>query len=170
MTSENPITVDRRHFEDLTLGEVIELGRTRVTRDMILGFAREFDPLPFHIDEQAAKASLLGGLAASGWHTAGLSLRLLVDAFLSGVASAGGLGFSGLKWLRPLMVDDTIGGTATVAALRRSRAHPQWGIVEIDFDIRNQKDQPVMTMRLANLVELRDPHAPFDGPEQGTPA
>jgi acyl dehydratase len=152
----NPVTKDRRHFEDLRLGETIELGSTKVSKEMILSFAREFDPLPFHLDEKAAKASLLGGLASSGWQTGALSLRMLVDQFLSKIASAGGLGFTDLKWKAPVMVNDTIGGTATIAELRRSESHPQWGIVKIDFDIRNQKNQQVMTLRLANLVDVRE--------------
>lgn len=153
----NDITRDRRHFEDLTVGEVIELGNVRVTKDMITSFAREFDPLPFHLDEKAAKASLLGGLASSGWQTGALSLRMLVDSFLSRVASAGGLGFSDLKWKKPVMVNDTIGGTVTIVELRRSSTHPQWGIMKLDFDVRNQKNQQVMTMRLANLIDARQP-------------
>ena len=153
----NPVTRDRRHFEDLRIGEVIDLGHVRVTKDMIITFAREFDPFPFHLDEAAAKASLLGGLASSGWQTGGLSLRLLVDSFLSKVASAGGLGFTDLKWKNPVMVGDTIGGTVTIADLRRSESHPQWGIMTLDFDVRNQKDQPVLTMRLANLIDTRNP-------------
>jgi acyl dehydratase len=155
----NPVTKDRRHFEDLHVGEVIELGQITVTKQMITGFAREFDPFPFHLDEQAAKASLLGGLASSGWQTGGLSLRMLVDSFLSKVASAGGLGFSDLKWKNPVMVGDTIGGRVTIAELRRSGSHPQWGIMSLDFDIRNQKDQKVLTMRLANLIDTRTPGA-----------
>ena len=151
----NPVTANRRHFEDLSVGEVIDLGHATVSRDMIIGFAQEFDPFPFHLDEAAAKASLLGGLASSGWQTGGLSLRMLVDSFLSRVASAGGLGFTDLKWKNPVMVGDTIGGTATIAELRRSASHPQWGIVTLDFDVRNQQGKPVLTMRLANLVECR---------------
>src|SRR5690606_38507372 len=152
----NPVTKDRRHFEDLAEGEVITLGATKVTKDMITTFAREFDPFPFHLDEKAARESLLGGLASSGWQTGGLSLRMLVDAFLSRVASCGGLGFTDLKWRTPVMVDDTISGTAQIVELRRSQSHPQWGIVTLDFDIRNQNNKPVTSMRLANLVECRD--------------
>ena len=155
----NTVTADRRHFEDLAVGEVIALGHTKVTRDMIIGFARQFDPFPFHLDEAAAKASLLGGLASSGWQTGALSLRMLVDSFLSTIASAGGLGFRNLKWKNPVMVDDTIGGTVTIVELRRSESHPQWGIVTLDFDVRNQKQAPVLTMRLANLVDTRNPGA-----------
>ena len=153
----NPVTKDRRHFEDLRIGEVIDLGHTKVSKEMIITFAREFDPFPFHLDETAAKASLLGGLASSGWQTGALSLRMLVDSFLSTVASAGGLGFTDLKWKNPVMVDDSIGGTVTIADLRRSESHPQWGIMTLDFDVRNQKDQPVLTMRLANLIDTREP-------------
>ncbi|MHB1104272.1 MAG: MaoC/PaaZ C-terminal domain-containing protein, partial [Devosia sp.] len=76
----NPITTNRRHFEDLALGEVIGLGQVTVSKEMIIAFASEFDPFPFHLDEAAAKTSLLGGLAASGWQTAALSLRLLTDS------------------------------------------------------------------------------------------
>jgi len=152
----NPITANRRHFEDLALGEVIDLGQTTVSKDMILSFAREFDPLPFHLDETAAKASLLGGLASSGWQTGALTLRMLVDRFLSTIASAGGLGFSDLKWKNPVMVGDTIGGTATIAELRRSTSHPQWGIVTLDLAVLNQKGKSVLNMRLTNLVDVRE--------------
>lgn len=157
----NPITASRRHFEDLAIGEVTKLGQTVVTKEMIVTFAREFDPFPFHLDEEAAKKSLLGGLASSGWQTAALTLRMLGDNFLTGIASMGGLGFSDLKWKKPVMVGDSISGTATISALRRSRSHPERGIVTIDLDIRNQRGEPVMSMRLANLVELRDPSVPM---------
>ena len=157
----NPVTADRRHYEDLAVGEVVDLGRTTVSKEMIISFAREYDPFPFHLDEAAAKASLLGGLASSGWQTAALTLRMLGDSFLNQVASMGGLGFSDLKWKKPVMVGDSISGTATIAALRRSRHHPERGIVTLDLDIRNQKREPVMSMRLANLVELRDPSVPL---------
>ena len=163
----NPVTASRKHYEDLVLGEVIDLGATKVTKDMIVSFAREFDPFPFHLDEEAAKASLLGGLASSGWQTAALTLRMLGDRFLNTIASMGGLGFSDLKWKKPVMVGDTITGTATIAGLRRSRHHPERGIVTIDLDIRNQHREPVMTMRLANLIELRDPTVPLT--EGGNP-
>jgi acyl dehydratase len=155
----NPITADRRHFEDLSLGETIPLGKVVLTREMITSFAGEFDPFPFHLDDAAARASMLGGLAASGWQTAALSLRLLGDAFLNTIASMGGLGFSDLKWRRPVMAGDTITGSATITALRRSRHRPERGILTIAFDMRNQRGEQVMTLQLANLVEVRDPAA-----------
>jgi acyl dehydratase len=155
----NPITANRRHFEDLSVGEVIPLGKVTVTKEMITSFAREFDPFPFHLDETAAKASLLGGLAASGWQTAALSLKLLDEAFLNTIASMGGLGFSDLRWRKPVMVGDTITGTVAIVGLRRSKHHPERGVLTIDFDIRNQRGEQVMTLKLANLIELRDPSA-----------
>jgi acyl dehydratase len=161
----NPVTQNRRHYEDLKVGEVVDLGHTSVSKEMIVSFAREFDPFPFHLDEDAAKASLLGGLASSGWQTAALRLKMLGDSFHNTIASMGGLGFSDLKWKKPVMVGDTIGGTATIASLRRSRHHPERGIVQLDLDIRNQKREPVMSMRLANLVELRDPSVPPEAAE-----
>jgi acyl dehydratase len=159
----NPITVNRRHFEDLRVGEIIELGDMVVTREMIFEFAREFDPFPFHLDEDAAKASLLGGLAASGFQTAALTLRMLGDSFLNHVASMGGLGFADLKWPRPVMVGDTISATATLVGLRVSRSHPERGIVTNDLAVRNQKAEPVMTMRLTSIVEVRHPGPVTDG-------
>jgi len=158
----NPITKDRRHFEDLTVGEVIKLGERHLSKDDIISFAKQFDPLPFHLDEDVAKKSLLGGLASSGWQTAGFSLRMLVDEFLNKVAGMGGLGFDNLKWKRPLMKNDTLTGTVTIASLRRSHSHPRMGIVVFDFDMRNQNNQEVMTLSLTNLVEVRDPSAPFE--------
>jgi acyl dehydratase len=146
---------DRRHFEDLNEGEVVVLATTEITREMIFEFARQFDPLPFHLDEAVAKKSLLGGLAASGWQTAAVSLRLFVEGFLGHVASLGGLGFSNLKWIRPVMAGDIIGGTVRISGLKISKSRPDWGIVDFDFDIRNQKNQPIMSMRLTNLVARR---------------
>jgi acyl dehydratase len=153
----NPITASRRHYEDLAVGEVIALAPTTVTKQMIFDFAREFDPLPFHLDEAAANASLLRGLASSGWQTLGLTLARLSAGFLNSIASEGGLGFTDLKWRRPTMAGDTISGTATIAALRRSRSRPASGIVTIALDVRNQRGESVMTMQLANLVTVRHP-------------
>ena len=150
------ITTGRRHYEDLSVGETVALGSTTLTREMIFAWAKEFDPLPFHLDEEAAKKSLLGGLAASGWQTGALTLRLLGDTFLNTIAAAGGLGFSNLKWKKPVMVGDTISPTATVASLRRSAHHPDRGIMTLDLVVKNQRGEEVMTMTLANLVETRE--------------
>jgi acyl dehydratase len=142
----------RRCFEDLAVGEVIPLGRTTLTRQMILDYAAEFDPLPFHLDEAAARASLLGGLAASGWQTAALSQRMLDEAFLNSVSTRGMLVLADLKWKRPVMAGDTISGQARIIDLRPSAQSPGAGIVTIGVDIRNQKGQAVLAMQLNWLV------------------
>jgi len=164
----NAPLAQRRYYEDLVVGETMPLGSVTLTREMIIGWAREFDPLPFHLDEEAARKSLLGGLAASGWQTGALTLKLLGDTFLNTIASAGGLGFSDLKWKKPVMVGDTIFPTATLQALRHSHGHPDRGIITIDLLVKNQKGEEVMTMSLANLVATRDaattplPAQPYD--------
>ena len=153
----NAITHGRRHYEDLVVGEKIALGPRKVSKADIIAFATEFDPFPFHLDEKAARQSLLGGLAASGWQTGALSLRMLVDGFLSHIASMGGLGFTDLKWRKPLMKGDTLSGSATITSLRRSASHADMGILTIAFDMRNQNNEQVMTLNLTNLVEVRHP-------------
>ncbi len=145
----------RRYFEDLSEGDTHDLGATLVTREMILDFAHEFDPLPFHVDEDAARRSLLGGLSSSGWQTGALTLRMLADVFLARVVALGGLGFSNLKWKRPVMVGDTISATATIASLRPSDGDPGRGIVILDIETRNQRGESVMALSLANLVATR---------------
>jgi acyl dehydratase len=148
----NPITAGRRHFEDLVVGETIALGSVTVSRDMIIAFASEFDPFPFHLDEEAAKKSLLGGLAASGHHTVALTMRMLNDAFLGDVALLAGLSIRDLKWKRPVMVNDTLSGTANIVALRPSEGHPDRGLLTLSIAIENQRGESVMTLLAVNLV------------------
>ncbi len=154
----NPVTKDRWHFEDLKVGQTFTLGPQRVTADEIKSFAAEFDPLPFHLDEEVAKASMLGGLAASGFHTAAMALRMLVDSMLSHTAAMGGLGFEKLAWRRPLMAGDELGGGATITGLRPSASDPHMGLVTIHLEMHNQSGQEVMVMTLTNIVEIRHPH------------
>jgi acyl dehydratase len=155
----NPVTQGRRFFEDLAVGERVALGATTVSKEMIVAFARQYDPLPFHLDEKAAKASLLGGLAASGWQTGALTLRRLVDVWLSTIASAGMIGWTNLKWRAPVMAGDTIGGSATLAGLEPFEANPALGVMQIDLSVTNTKGATVMSLRLANLVERRSPRS-----------
>ena len=155
----NPITATRLHFEDLRLGEAVALGPVTVTKDDIVTFARQFDPLPFHLDEDAARRSLLGGLAASGWQTGALTLRMLTDAFLSGVAGLGLARVEALKWRKPLLAGDTLAGTATIAGLRRPPDQPEIGLVSFAITMRNRKGETVMTLRLIEKVAVRDPSA-----------
>ncbi len=158
----NPITKDYSHFEDLHIGQVIDLGQTKVTKQMIVEFASKFDPFPFHLDEEYAKKSLLGGLCASGWHTAALAIKACLDNFPNKLASGGGLGFENIKWKKPLMVNDIIGGTVTISNMRRSASNPQWGIITLNFDVCNQRGETIMLMTLNNLVDVRNPSAKLE--------
>jgi acyl dehydratase len=96
------------YFEDMAVGDVKEFGGRTVTREEILDFAEQYDPQPFHLDEDAAAESQFGGLIASGWHTASVCMRMLVDNHLSESASAGARGVRELKWIRPVRPGDTI--------------------------------------------------------------
>jgi acyl dehydratase len=97
-----------RYFKDMAVGESWEFGEYEVTREEILAFAEQYDPQPFHVDEAAAEASQFGGLIASGWHTASMCMRMLVDNHLSESASAGARGVRDLKWIAPVRPGDTL--------------------------------------------------------------
>ena len=150
MTHPTPGSI--RHFEALSPGESARLGSIQVTREMIIAFATRFDPLPFHLDEEAARKSLLGGLAASGWQTGALSLRLLHEGPLANIAGLRIGAVNALKWRKPVLVDDRITGTATILALRPEHANPRSGIVVFGLDITNQHGDSVMTLELDVVV------------------
>jgi acyl dehydratase len=118
-------------FEDLTPGRVFDLGSTVVDRDEMVAFARRFDPQPFHVDEDAAAASLFGGLAASGWFTAGLWMRLYVDAVLSRATSLGSPGGEEIAWPAPVFAGDELRATMEVLDARRSASRPGLGLVRL---------------------------------------
>lgn len=118
-------------FEDLTPGRVFDLGSTVVDRDEMAAFARRFDPQPFHVDEDAAAASLFGGLAASGWFTAGLWMRLYVDAVLSRATSLGSPGGEEIAWPAPVFAGDELRATMEVLDARRSASRPGLGLVRL---------------------------------------
>ena len=118
-------------FEDLTPGRVFDLGTTVVDRDEMVDFARRFDPQPFHVDPDAAAASLFGGLAASGWFTAGLWMRLYVDAVLSRATSLGSPGGEEIAWPAPVFAGDELRATMEVLGARRSASRPGLGLVRL---------------------------------------
>jgi acyl dehydratase len=118
-------------FEDFTPGRVFDLGSTVVDRDEMVAFARRFDPQPFHVDEDAAAASLFGGLAASGWFTAGLWMRLYVDSVLSRATSLGSPGGEEIAWPAPVFAGDELRATMEVLDARRSASRPGLGLVRL---------------------------------------
>lgn len=117
------------HFEDFHEGQTFTLGPHTVTAAAIVAFARTFDPQPFHLDEEAAEASILGGLAASGWHSTAMLMRLMCDACLSRSAILGSSGMDEVKWLAPVVAGDVLSGTFTITGTRASTSRPGIGIV-----------------------------------------
>jgi len=134
------------HFEDFKAGDVHQLGSRTITREEMLAFARAFDPQPFHIDEEAARTSIYGGLIASGWHTASLCFRLAVDSLIGHAASLGAPGVEEVRWLKPVRPGDTLHVRAEVLETRPSRSKPDRGAVHIRYDAFNQRDEHVFSM------------------------
>jgi len=144
-----------RHFEDFGPGDVIELGSRRITRESIIAFAKEFDPQVFHVDEEAAKQTIFGGLLASGWHTGSLLMRLLHDGLLSHTASLGSPGIDELRWVKPVRPGDTLSGRMTVLESIPSRSKPDRGMVRSLMELRNQHGEVVLTVKGLSLLGRR---------------
>jgi acyl dehydratase len=155
-----------KYFEDIQVGETMPLGRHTFTADEIKAFAHRFDPQPFHVDEKAAEESHFGGLVASGWHTAVIWMRLMVEyrrrmaetarARGEPVAATGpALGFRDMKWHKPVYVDDTIDYVSEVAALRISGSRPGRGLMTIRATGINQHGTLVFSFVSTTFVERR---------------
>ena len=137
-----------RYFEDFRVGEVLQLGSRTVSEADIIDFARQFDPQPFHVDPVRAKASVFGGLIASGWHTASLFMRLLVDGFIDQVVeSLGSPGVDKVEWLKPVRPGDTLTGRLTIMELIPSKSRADRGTIKTRGEMINQKGEVVMTIR-----------------------
>jgi acyl dehydratase len=142
-------------FENFAKDDVAEYGPRAVTREEIVAFAREFDPQPIHLDEEAARASMLGGLAASGWYMCALMMRMMVDGFLHEAASMGAPGVDEVRWHIPLRPDDSITLRATVLDTRVSRSRPEIGFVTFRFELVNQHRVTVMTLSSSIMLGRR---------------
>ncbi|MEO8668301.1 MAG: MaoC family dehydratase [Bauldia sp.] len=145
-----------RYFEDFTPGTVLTLAPRHVTRAEIIAFAAEFDPQPFHLDEQAPASALVGGLIASGWHVSALFMRMICDAFMVDSSSMGSPGITTLKWQKPVRPGDTLSGTCTVLEARRSKSRPEMGIVRFRHEVVNQSGEIVMWLENPILFAARD--------------
>ncbi|MGE0725116.1 MAG: MaoC family dehydratase [Alphaproteobacteria bacterium] len=144
-----------RYFEDFTLGEVVELGSRSVSREEIIDFARQFDPQYFHVDEERAKESIYGGLIASGWHTAALTMRLAADGLILDSASMGSPGVDELRWLKPVRPGDTLSARFTVTEIRPSGSKPDRGIVKSFVEVANQDGETVLTWKAMGMYRRR---------------
>ncbi|MBU3649952.1 MAG: MaoC family dehydratase [Limnohabitans sp.] len=150
----------RYYWEDLEIDSVRELGSHTITREEIMDFARQFDPQPFHLDEQAAKESVFGGLCASGWHTCGLAMRLMVTNFLHEAASLGSPGLEDVRWLKPVFPGDTLSLRHAILAKRPMNSRPDVGLVRTRWMMFNQDQAQVLHMEGWAMFRRRTPAAP----------
>jgi acyl dehydratase len=153
------IALDQRYFEDYLPGEIVDCGSVMVDEAEILEFGRRYDPQPFHADPAAAARGPFGGVIASGWHTAGLMMRLFVQGYISSVASLGAPEASELKWPRPVRGGDVLRVRVTVLESRRSRSKPDRGLVRSLIDVSNQHQELVMSMQVLNFLTCREHQA-----------
>jgi len=147
-----------KYFEDVEIGETTRFGRYEVTKEEIVEYARQFDPQPFHLDEEAGRASMFGGLIASGWHTGAMFIRMVCDSMIPGAATAGALGFDDLKWLKPVRPGDVLSVESVVREKIESRSGADRGTVKVESRILNQSDEAVMSL-VSLVIYLRRPSA-----------
>jgi len=149
----------RLYWEDFPAGHVMEFGHTPVSREAVIEFARQFDPQPFHLDEDAARETLFGGLCASGWHTCAMTMRMMCDGYLLDAASQGSPGIDNLRWLKPVFPGDTLRVRMDIVEARPMNSKPHVGLVRSRWTVRNQHGEDVMTMEGWGMF-LRRPAAP----------
>lgn len=142
-------------FEDFKPGRFGTFGPRHVSREEILAFAAEFDPQPMHLDEEAAKKSMLRGLSGSGWHLGSLMMRMLFDGFIHRTASLGSPGVDELRWLSPLRPGDDLTLDVDVTQARVSRSRPETGIVTFKMSVRNASGQTLVEATSPVIVKRR---------------
>ncbi len=147
-----------RYLEDFVVGQIFGSARRRIDADQIKKFALEFDPQPFHLDDEAARDSIFQGLAASGWHTAALTMRLLVDSELKPVGGLVGAGFDEFRWPRPVRPGDELRVESEVLEVRPSKSRPGQGLVKVRMTTLNQNGEAVQIL-IANIVVPRRQNA-----------
>lgn len=144
------------YFEDIEVGRTEEFGEYTVTKEEILEFGRRYDPQPFHVDEAAAADTMFGGLVASGWHTAAMTMKLLIENQDDDTASAGGRGADDLRWHQPVRPGDVL--SVRVETVDKEPASDLPGIGYVDHDVTglNEDGEPVITWTALAMVEQRD--------------
>jgi len=148
--------MDAIFLEDLSPGQVFTAGPVTVSEDEVIAFARQFDPQPFHTDPDAARGSMFGGLALSGWHTAALAMRMLVDSPLARIANGlVGLEIRHMRWPRPARPGDTLALTVEIIETKPSRSRPGWGTAVLHWTVRNQRDETVLDLENVAWVARR---------------
>ena len=154
------------YLEDAKIGEQVEVGSFTFTADLIKDFARQFDPQAFHLDEEAGKMSLFGGLAASGWHITAIWMKLTVKRFEIEAAQAiargekPGIagpspGFRNMRWMKPVLAGDTLTYVSEIKSARPSASMPKWGVVELYETAANQNGEQVFSFEGSVFLRRR---------------
>ncbi len=144
------------YWEDFKVGDRMVLGTKTLTEDEIIGFAREFDPQVFHVNKELAEKSYFGGIIASGWHTCGIAMRLMCDAYLLESASIGSPGVDNIRWLKPVRPGDTLRVERVFLESRPSSSKFDIGIVKSRWEAFNQHNEMVMSMEGIGMFKRRE--------------
>ncbi|MFL6657662.1 MAG: MaoC family dehydratase [Massilia sp.] len=134
------------YFEDFFAGQEIPLGTRTVSEEEIIAFATQFDPQPFHVDHDAAAASVFGGVIASGWHTCSMMMRMVVDGLMASSSSMGSPGLDKVRWILPVRAGDTLTVSYLTTAVKASASRPDRGVVWSTWQAINQHGQLVCTI------------------------
>jgi acyl dehydratase len=150
--------VPKLYWEDFSAGQVVEYGPRLVTAEEIKDFAAAFDPQPMHLDEEAARATMIGGLCASGWHTCSIMMRMIADGFIMNSSSMGAPGVDEVRWLAPVRPGDRLTVRASVLETRASNTRPDRGFAKFCFDVFNAAGTRVMTSTAQLMFGRRAPN------------
>ena len=145
------------HYEDFPEGHVIAFGTFHLTRELVLDFAREWDPQPFHVDEAEAERSVLGGLAASGWQSSAILVRLSVEAYANKSAAMASNSMEEGRWLKPVFAGETLTGRATVLSRRVSAKRPEMGVLKMKFELMNTEGELKAEIIGIQFMKVRNP-------------
>jgi len=151
--------VTKLYFEDFSAGAVAEYGDALVTAQDIKEFAAEFDPQPMHLDEEAAKHTMVGGLCASGWHTCCIMMRIVTDGYLLNSSSMGAPGVEEVRWLKPVRPGDRLRVRTTILETSEPKSRPDFGFVKTKFEVLNGDDACVMQSTTSLMFGRRTPRA-----------
>lgn len=144
------------YFEDFTPGRRFDYAPVQMQAADMIAFAGEFDPQPMHLDEEAGRRSILGGLSASGWHTSAIGMRMMIDAFLGHSSSQGSPGIDFMDWKKPVLAGDVLSGFSLVLEARPSKSKPQIGFVKFRNEISNESGEPVAISECSIMFQRRE--------------
>ncbi len=149
--------MDLLHYEDFPQGLVLELGTYHLSRENVIAYASEWDPQPMHLDEEAAKHSVLGGLAASGWQSSAILIRLSVDGYANKSAAMASNSMEEVKWLKPVYAGETLKGRVTVLSRRVSSKRPEMGILKCKWELLNTAGELKVEIIGVQFMGVRNP-------------